>query len=836
MKKIKKASMLLGAALISIGLTATAYAEETIVFEDNFSAYSKPCDGNELVKNGYTFFNSWDKSLSGVEDVGGEFGQAAYVGLDAAHDNTQLFYELDEALDDVAAFSFSIKPATGITTSVNIIDSAGNLRTLLRFNTNKTMIRNLNGTESNYGISWTENTWYNVKAELDLSGKLARITIMDEAGNVLKCQPRCAVNITNVKKIGFQQWKNTDGRTYIDNIKVTERPTLPFFEDFADTNFTTFSKYSGVTVKEVEGHGNALAFVRGSGYDAPWAQKVFVTPYSSANSDNILIRASVCPKAGQRTYIIARGTNDGDVFLVDFNKSGKIQQQYTTIGSYTGGLWYDVYAVINLKTNRCHTMVIGEDGSFAARTNQDYWIKNFDELYLQMVSSSTSNISYMDDVEISRNTALDIPAIVAQRKLPINDDFESYETIDNISTTNYTISYKNIAELQTDDVYGKNFYVGLNSTTDNTYLRRNFGTTVSTGKISMKFLVKPGKDISTHINAYPQDNSYMTLLFFRNDDKKVFAGNTSGTMVEVGEYTPETWYECEVIIDIDNGLMDVAYGEPDGSLNEKTGINYNEITGKNFTGFKGIAFQVWAKKDSGSNVDNIEIKYVAGTPELSAEDVSFVKDGEVQPDSSELTPAVDTIKLNFHSMLNILNLSKELITITNVTDSEGVNYTPSVKGNVLEIALPDRLQPDKTYRINVSGAVKNIEGTALGQDFVMEFGTDSGEFTASLIGLEQNGVAVESLAGLTSGEANITINYENSTALDNKMALIYSYYNGLKLIRTECKIITIDSEEKDGIYHDASVVGDLTGADAVKVFLWDGLENIVPISEAISLK
>ena len=110
--------------------------------------------------------------------------------------------------------------------------------------------------------------------------------------------------------------------------------------------------------------------------------------------------------------------------------------------------------------------------------------------------------------------------------------------------------------------------------------------------------------------------------------------------------------------------------------------------------------------------------------------------------------------------------------------------------------------------------------------------------TAILTGLYKGSGKVTKLADVAAGDVlTVNVSYANSTSDAQTVNVLVAYYAGnaldhVELVKTEniaASVVTMN-------YTYNHTVSDLTDITRVKVFSWDALNSMVPLSESIVLE
>lgn len=827
---VTAAIMVLGALPLP---PAYAANEETAVFDD-FSEYGL---GTELTNN-YDFFGD-SADFCHVEDIGGDYGNAFRIDLGSTRDHTWLTRGLSKAYSqDMVSVEYSIKPASGMTSIFWIYDESMNNFAIPYFNADGNINIPTSNGEKSIG-NWNSGGWYKVFADIDMDAKMFDISVTDASGNVVCSESNMYFSLNNIQRYGLQVWSKTDGGSYFDNIKIKAyaKDKFPYYQDFSNSSMGMYpalntSTNAGV-VRYDDERGNVYRLAYEPGADAPSINR----NVGIVSDGKIGIKAMIKPDIKNTTSVMVADTRpEGWAQLLAFTNEGKVEcgrTEVTLMKSYNPDIWYNVSIVLDLDKNIMDAMVEGADGTKAVAKGWNYGDWSVKNIYFQIWASS-GGVSYFDDIEFVR----DPEPIESQVILPVDDDFEGYADIEAASKNwewdAVTKSLSSIKNVGGD--YGKSLYVGLNPETDNTWARYVLSDYLKDGKIKVTFDVMPGSGICTHTMMLRYEPYPLTLLFFNNDDGSIYAFSYDKENMRLGRYTADKWYHCEAIIDFENKTADVSCSG-DGLNVQRTGINYESfLGGYDWSGLLGFGFQVWSKQNGGSYIDNLKIDYETDTPVVSSKNVSFVKDGEEQTDILNISPLTDEISINFKTIMDFASV-KSAVSLKNVTDDTDVAFSGKMNGTKYIMKLPNGLLPEKEYQLTVSKSVKNISGVGAENGLTLSFKAGKGDFKITLGGFSQGNKEISSFADLENAQtAVLKIGYENSTLADKKALVFYNYYDGMKFVKSVCKPLSFLASDRKGTFVDSRKTEIPQNADTMRIMIWDGLENIVPLAKSIELK
>ena len=434
---------------------------------------------------------------------------------------------------------------------------------------------------------------------------------------------------------------------------------------------------------------------------------------------------------------------------------------------------------------------------------------------------------------------MDPTDIEAPSELPFEENFDDYATIADLEANGK--GWRRTAKGELTEIRdvdnGKAVYVGLTQDTDNTVFEKIMQTPLADAKYEFSFDVKPGVNILTNIFARTS-NDALPLVVFKEDGNAYVCDTGGKSSAKIGSFTAGTWYNVVVKINMNTKMVDVKVTDKeDGTTLSKIGVNYEEFTGKTFTSFSSLAFQVWKNQNSGSYFDNFSLKELEEKPEMNGERISFWAGDIVTERLVDVPSNTDKIVLDFGTKMKTSTMNATNIALLNKTAEQTVNYTGTVDGTKFIMTFENEavLGANTEYELTISENVENMFGTALGENVKIEFNTGDKIFHATLVGVKYGEDDVTQLNQIAANNMITTsINYVNTTEKAPRMVLIYAYYSGDKLIRT-MPVNIKKPDVQSTVITDNHIVQDLTGVDKVKILLWESWETIIPLSDAITL-
>lgn len=212
----------------------------------------------------------------------------------------------------------------------------------------------------------------------------------------------------------------------------------------------------------------------------------------------------------------------------------------------------------------------------------------------------------------------------ADKPLQYIEDYEKYESADELYGT-YSVqesySRTQISVEQSDEIHGKSLKLGLTADGDNTQIFYNVPDGIKSGRIEMKFSLNITEKLCGHIYCTDSETGDLFSLLYL-DGSLIRVGTNMdvppdwwGGGVKLCEYITNSWYDFEIVLDVDNDCYSVKCIAPDKEeytvfyrgvkrLFKDMGTNdYGEIEG-----FGKLAFQVWSHCDGRMYVDDVSVK------------------------------------------------------------------------------------------------------------------------------------------------------------------------------------------------------------------------------------
>ena len=149
------------------------------------------------------------------------------------------------------------------------------------------------------------------------------------------------------------------------------------------------------------------------------------------------------------------------------------------------------------------------------------------------------------------------------------------------------------------------------------------------------------------------------------------------------------------------------------------------------------------------------------------------------------------------------------------------------------------LETETQYELHIKGSVENRSGSALGEDYTMSFTTAEGSISARLVSFEHDGNAVSDISAFNSlaGEKlDINVNYLNTTGKAGKYNVIVCCYSGTAMVSSAIFAVEKTADEQISSDRLEYTVPGLSGITRAAAFIWNNLNEMVPLGTYIEVK
>ena len=343
------------------------------------------------------------------------------------------------------------------------------------------------------------------------------------------------------------------------------------------------------------------------------------------------------------------------------------------------------------------------------------------------------------------------------------------------------------------------------------------------------------------VNRYLNDP--FSLLMRNGYELRYGSSSNANTNRRLGIVTAKKWYTFDAVLDIDTRSVDITVDTEEGRKHVSAVLPLRQNTDTTSSTGSGNMYQDWPNVNNfdqlsifrSVNLDDILIQRVYEAPSVSKETIGFfLADGTEQSDISSVDPSVTTININFGERMKPDTLTPETVILKNSGTGEAVSYTGSLDetGRVYTISVPG-LYGSSDYTLTVKDGVMNINGDAIGDDFILSFKTAEGEFRGRMNSVTVNGSEIKALSEL-SGTAKVSADIFNAYDKNMSAAVYLLYYDtDNRLLDKQVKSVDIPMRSTVSFTPEFEIKKP-EGTAYVSVIMWqaDGM----PITEQIEIK
>lgn len=353
------------------------------------------------------------------------------------------------------------------------------------------------------------------------------------------------------------------------------------------------------------------------------------------------------------------------------------------------------------------------------------------------------------------------------------------------------------------------------------------------------------EDASSPIRTELYNGLGFSVLFYANGSSGWNSLNGGQGKTKSGVPAAGKWYHVKHTFDIKNQKFSAVYTEK-GSQAALHSVNTysipdndNDNTWKANSVDNITQFGLQCKSTPGTTFfDNVSIKYNYDVPTVTADDITlFNTENAVQDNWNNVSLLTKAVTVDFGAVMDTATLTNENVYLENKATGDKVDAVLSYEDGVLTINLTEKLLEKSVYKLVISDAVTNVKGGKVEGYTPLEFTTGESKRTAVLTGVYNGSAKVEEFADIKAGDTlTINVSYANSTSDAQSVNIIIAYYKGNELAKAELvKTENIAASVATMNYKYNHTVADLTDVTKVKIFSWDSLTNMVPLSKSIIL-
>lgn len=839
MKKTKFLSLLTAATMLFACIPYSAGAQKLtgLTYEVSEDFYGYAVGG----QNG-TWTETGTDGLSIAEDgKNAECIKISAAGAGISHDFASVL-----GRDEILEISYDVKTSAATApTGIKFEKSSGE-SAVFRFdgNTNYrnySLDSNLRFWDANSNNAYAPDTWRSVTYSIDAFTNSYDIY---ENGEIIGHNRACMYNadryifeFAGVNKISFIKSDGTEGDVYFDNINVVRIKRSNYAPknhstDFSElinkdgekrqvaNGFTKLYRANCIGTKIVDkAHGPSYALcgtgdtiIAASEFESPVTEGTVTVEFEQyangvTNAIYLTHPGIDCAAAGVGDHVMS--SNPGNTgkwvkckFIVDFS-SGTYKHYYD------GVLQKDAALSGNVKNNGLK--------SFSFRN----W------------SGTVGKDVYIDNLEVRVENA-------PSQTLGFSDNFDAYETVnDTKANWNYPVP-GTPASCSIEGTDNKVFNIGVSPTDGTSVVTKSLGGDISKGKVNIDFKVKMTSGTK---DGNPQNidwvlflsdkswggNNFAAALSFAKD-LSIKSGRLGN---KVGEYELDKWYDCSLSVNMSStpARITTVIKDTDGAEIVNKTSDFVKDDGSSIDVINFLRLQTYPISTGYVSLDDVKAEYVSDLPAFY--DVSFTDtDNNTTKNFIDVTPAITAVNVDFGTLMKPETITNETFYLENVTDGVKEQYSGELNGTVYTMNFETLLMPEKNYRLTLTTDAKNIQGLGAGEIQYIDFNTGKGEVSAVITGVKFNNAELSDISQLSQNNVvRVDFKLLNTTASDLSAYLIYSYYKGDKLTYTYYKNISFQKDIKDvKISIPQQLAKDTNSADNVKIFLWDGVDSIVPLA------
>lgn len=657
-------------------------------------------------------------------------------------------------------------------------------------------------------------------------------------------------NQAGVNKIRFMADgidNGTGKNVYIDNVKVTveseasepETPTDPVeptgsvllnenFDRYTvgqtandtfckdDVNWSKWCSETTSTIVEGEtGHGNALAMVNPEG--------------SGSGNINFEYKNMTISKqyAVIDTMFKGKASCNFDIQIVNGEPYKNLVNvknlKITGDGTQLSEAWYELYAVVDTIAGTVDWAVKDMSGTAVAvgKLSDIGDVKKFTSFKIQSYEAAVP--VYLDEISVTQTDSKPSLPKLPPKTTIFEENFNDYAVgnlFKDVKKGVWEMFFSDDSVIaQGADGYGKALkMVNVGDMDGMNWTYRNIVPELNVIDFSIMF------------KAATATNFDIKMLYGKEGNLNIVNINelkVSGTSDVI---SADTWYKLNAEINRKTEKVDYAITDLNGTVVCKASTTVSGAA--DFSGFGMYSYKVNGAYGD-LYFDEIKVSQKCGTPALTEDGLAFYKGNNSQTDLEAISTVTDKIVLTFSTVMNAQSLN-ENVTIT--VDGEPVAYTGELSDNVFTIKLSDALKPNTEYKINIGAGVKAYTGETIAKAVTESFKTGAGEIYGKFTSVQCDGQPLTSVTQIAAGKTvTVTANYRNSTGKALEGYIITAYYNGNEFLGSKYTPVSRGSDVVNDTITINTAVPAISGATQMKVFFWDGLDTMIPVSEAYEI-
>ena len=690
------------------------------------------------------------------------------------------------------------------------------------------------------------NVWYTCTSILDLTNKSMTTVVKNrESGEVLGSDSN--VNMEAVDGY-WHGWSRDDNISYnlfltvggvsgyntIDNVKISKlNPNILIEDDFSNSAITALHLNNG------EGSYTVADGVLTRGMK--WTNQ-FGIVFDAQTGGKIKLTLDFKLSALGEGVIAGIGTASANVGenviapLCMHNVSGGASTM--SAGRWRGGkgpipapdvdVWYTCTSIVDFTNHGITTVVTNRDtgallgiDKYENMQNESSvwsgWSRDDISYNLFLTVGEVSGYNTIDNIKISKlNTNILIEddfsnsAITA---LHLNNGEGSYTVADGVLTRQmkFTNQYGIIFDSRNDG--------SIEITVDFMVSTLEQGVIVGIGTMA----ANEAKNVLAPLYMHNQNGGYtMSAGRYANEQGPIPAPETN------------VWYTCTSILDLTNKSMTtvVKNRESGEVLGSDSNVNMEAVDGywHGWSRDDNISYNLFLTVGgvSGYNtIDNLTIIHTYNAPEVSEDGIIIRNaEGEIESEWTAINPVTGSITIDFKTPMKEESLTSDTLYLA---DEAGVKIEGTISyadgAATITFAEGTNLGSRQTYSVNIDGGVCNINGETLGEDKEYSIVTDKARISVAFSAATQEGNMI-----------TVPLTYRNTYDMDKTPKIIIAYYDDNKMLMCDATDeYVLTKNTLNGSLTFTYTKNTTVNAESVRVFVFENMDSLIPVSEALDI-
>lgn len=290
-----------------------------------------------------------------------------------------------------------------------------------------------------------------------------------------------------------------------------------------------------------------------------------------------------------------------------------------------------------------------------------------------------------------------------------------------------------------------------------------------------------------------------------------YTGKTNTTVMD----------KYKIVVDLDNDIFEIYFNDvlKYTSTYMPGGINDGEYDAFVLTTVHGNSSLY-----NYFYMDNLKVTREGAAEEvLTIDSAAFEVEDETVAYNSEV--AFDTNKMTITMSEEVGAVNKELVKLSGSDD-----YTVSASGNVITLEFANGLTCGENYTVTLSKDLAAASGAKVGADTVLSFTTNAGKVTYTLPVVTVNGAAPET--GAVAANDAIVVSVGAKAGAPCTATIVIAAYKGDTLADVAYDVVTSSTGT---LVYEYSASENFAGADVIKAFVLDNLDDITPYTASYSV-